>query len=199
MSRDNECPGRDLNPHATSVAGGFETDAGRSKGEGAATTSAPALSQEVAGSVHVRPLPSTGAATAGATSATPAPTGTAPQAPAQDVVALLAWLDACEAGGAVTYYTSDAGLHMADPAPEGAAATLRALVAECGRLRADAERLDWLEEAQPESEWHEDDGPVLWWSDTPEPPYVGTPLDFDWPGYHTHWTPIVAPSRRSEP
>lgn len=66
-------------------------------------------------------------------------------------------------------------------------------------------------------EWHEDDGPVLWWKfPIVEPPYVGTPLDcgrtvavqiigaddpmlqtkFDvggWPGYHTHWTRIVVP------
>lgn len=64
-------------------------------------------------------------------------------------------------------------------------------------------------------EWHEDDGPVLWWEfPVNEPPYVGTPLDLPrtvqlsvfvklgenyqwlipvgggWPGYHTHWTPM---------
>ena len=43
-------------------------------------------------------------------------------------------------------------------------------------------------------EWHEDDGPVLWWewcgNDwAGEPAWAGTPLDDDWPGYHTHWTP----------
>jgi hypothetical protein len=43
-------------------------------------------------------------------------------------------------------------------------------------------------------DWHEDDGPVLWWCrPVEEPPYAGTPLDADWPGYHTHWTPIVVP------
>lgn len=49
--------------------------------------------------------------------------------------------------------------------------------------------------ARPESEWREDFGPVLWWTNPiSEPPYVGTPLDQDWPGYHTHWTTIQAPS-----
>ena|SRR5690349_14383375 len=71
--------------------------------------------------------------------------------------------------------------------------------------------------ARPLSEWHEDDGPVLWWKfPIEEPPYVGTPndcgistsvrLEIDgtpvhsharyvggWPGYHTHWTPIQTP------
>lgn len=64
--------------------------------------------------------------------------------------------------------------------------------------------------ARPLSEWHEDDGAVLWWKfPIEEPPYVGTPLDlgypieihlhgqeptricvYGWPGYHTHWTPL---------
>lgn len=48
--------------------------------------------------------------------------------------------------------------------------------------------------ARPLDQWHEDDGPVLWWSfPIEEAPYVGTPLDSDWPGYHTHWTPLVVP------
>lgn len=43
--------------------------------------------------------------------------------------------------------------------------------------------------ALPLDEWHEDDGDVLWWKfPIEEPPYVGTPNDEDWPGYHTHWT-----------
>lgn len=45
------------------------------------------------------------------------------------------------------------------------------------------------------AEWHEDDGPVTWWAWcghewAGEAPWCGTPLDQDWPGYHTHWTPI---------
>lgn len=48
--------------------------------------------------------------------------------------------------------------------------------------------------AQAAEAWHEDDGPVLWWRPpVAEPPYAGTPLDTDWPGYHTHWTPIFIP------
>jgi hypothetical protein len=44
--------------------------------------------------------------------------------------------------------------------------------------------------ARPLSEWHEDFGTVTWWRfPVNEPPWVGTPWDSDWPGYHTHWTP----------
>lgn len=59
--------------------------------------------------------------------------------------------------------------------------------------------LDKLEKAKKPrtiDEWHEDYGPVLWWSfPIEEPPYCGTPLDTDWPEYHTHWTPIVEPTQ----
>jgi hypothetical protein len=45
--------------------------------------------------------------------------------------------------------------------------------------------------AQPLDVWHEDVGPVLWWCfPIDEPPWVGGPNDSDWPGYHTHWTPL---------
>ena len=51
--------------------------------------------------------------------------------------------------------------------------------------------------ARPRSEWHEDYGDVLWWHlPVQEPPYVGSPLDDDWPdddGWLTHWTPITCP------
>ncbi|MFD1776979.1 hypothetical protein [Paenibacillus rhizophilus] len=47
---------------------------------------------------------------------------------------------------------------------------------------------------RPIDEWHEDVGPVLWWTfPIEEPPYCGTPLDGDWPEYHTHWTPFIVP------
>lgn len=47
---------------------------------------------------------------------------------------------------------------------------------------------------RPLEEWHEDCGDALWWTDPVcEPPYCGTPLDCDWPGYHTHWTPLIQP------
>ncbi len=71
--------------------------------------------------------------------------------------------------------------------------------------------------ARPISEYHEDMGNVLWWKfPINEPPYCGTPLDCGravevtlsahrvdkmmraniggWPGYHTHFTPLPAPS-----
>ena len=44
--------------------------------------------------------------------------------------------------------------------------------------------------ARPLAEYHEDFGPVVWWRfPVHEPAWIGTPLDDDWPGYHTHWTP----------
>jgi hypothetical protein len=44
------------------------------------------------------------------------------------------------------------------------------------------------------ADWHEDIGPALWWVlPLREPPWVGTPLDSDWPDYHTHWTPLIVP------
>jgi hypothetical protein len=75
--------------------------------------------------------------------------------------------------------------------------------------------------ARPIDEYHDDMGPVLWWKfPITEEPYVGSPGDTGyvveaetvlssftqirknvqrimvggWPGYHTHWTPIVIPS-----
>lgn len=49
--------------------------------------------------------------------------------------------------------------------------------------------------ARPEEDWHEDMGPQLWWFfPVEEAPYVGSPLDEDWPGYHTHFTPIPMPA-----
>lgn len=54
-------------------------------------------------------------------------------------------------------------------------------------------------EARPLKEWHEDIGDVLWWKfPVEEPPYVGSPLDLNWPSYHTHWTPIVVPEPPKE-
>lgn len=47
---------------------------------------------------------------------------------------------------------------------------------------------------RPVSDWHEDYGDVLWWVfPINEPPYCGQPLDSHWPGYHTHWTPLIVP------
>ena len=54
--------------------------------------------------------------------------------------------------------------------------------------------------ARPLSEWHEAFGDVLWWTwPIEEPPYCGSPLCTDWPGYHTHWTRIIVPIRQRDP
>ena len=44
------------------------------------------------------------------------------------------------------------------------------------------------------SEWDEEDGAAMWWAWcghewAGEPAWCGKPIDSDWPGYHTHWTP----------
>ena len=42
-----------------------------------------------------------------------------------------------------------------------------------------------LHTPRPCSEWHDDDGCVLWWKmPIEEPPYVGSPLCSDWPWGH---------------
>lgn len=47
------------------------------------------------------------------------------------------------------------------------------------------------DDARPLDEWHEEYGEVMWWfGGMSEAPYVGSPLCDDWPGYHTHWTPL---------
>jgi hypothetical protein len=50
-------------------------------------------------------------------------------------------------------------------------------------------------QARPLDEWDEDDGAALWWVlPVCEPPYVGSPLDDDFPDYVTHWTPLECPT-----
>jgi hypothetical protein len=50
---------------------------------------------------------------------------------------------------------------------------------------------DTGEEARRLDDWYEDLGDVLWWKfPIQEAPWVGSPLDSSWPGYHTHWTPL---------
>lgn len=52
---------------------------------------------------------------------------------------------------------------------------------------------EWNKRMFPLSDWREEDGPVLWFRlPVDEPVWIGTPLDEDWPGYHTHWTPHPA-------
>lgn len=50
---------------------------------------------------------------------------------------------------------------------------------------------DLGEEAKAERHWREELGAVLWWNfPIAEAPWCGTPLDSDWPGYHTHFTQL---------
>lgn len=47
---------------------------------------------------------------------------------------------------------------------------------------------------RPRDTWSEDDGDVIWWAiPICEPPYVGTPLDEDFPEGMTHWTVLEPP------
>lgn len=58
--------------------------------------------------------------------------------------------------------------------------------------------IDSIEERLPNTKdsWCEEDGVVLWWKfPIVEPPYVGTPLDDDFPDYVTHWTVIKIPNQ----
>lgn len=70
---------------------------------------------------------------------------------------------------------------------------------ELGSLVSQAEvrsvELQRLTQIRPANTWAPGDGPVLWWMlPVNEAPYVGTPNDPSWPGIHTHWTPLPAPT-----
>lgn len=73
--------------------------------------------------------------------------------------------------------------------------------------RADADRyktvVDGLHRAQPQNEWNEEIGNVLWWRwPVCEPPFCGCPWDSDWPfedDDEVRWTPIVEPDPDTEP
>ena len=75
------------------------------------------------------------------------------------------------------------------------AGTLRLTIADTiTTLLARAETTRATALPQPLDDWHEDLGPKLWWKfPINEPPYCGTPLDDDWPEYHTHFTSIPMP------
>lgn len=54
-------------------------------------------------------------------------------------------------------------------------------------------------QARPLDEWDESNSDVLWWRfPIDKPPYVGHPNCDDWPGYHTHWTPLIVPAAPAE-
>jgi hypothetical protein len=51
-----------------------------------------------------------------------------------------------------------------------------------------------MSDLKPLQDWYESDGPCLWWKfPVEEPPYVGSPLDEDFPEYLTHFTAIPVP------
>lgn len=52
-----------------------------------------------------------------------------------------------------------------------------------------AEAFARLHTLHPIDSWHEDKGEVMWWLlPVAEAPYIGSPLNDNWPGYHTHWS-----------
>lgn len=70
-------------------------------------------------------------------------------------------------------------------------AEVKCLQEQVAKLRGE---LNSLRAPRLRDEWEEEDGNVLWWLlPVREPPYVGTPLDDDFPEYVTHWTPIPLP------
>ena len=75
-------------------------------------------------------------------------------------------------------------------------------VAEAVALRWATEELETfsqLRTARPLDDYHEDDGDVLWWTfPVQEPSHVGSPNAGDWPGYHTHWSPLPVPTKKWE-
>jgi hypothetical protein len=67
----------------------------------------------------------------------------------------------------------------------------REAVAEYRRLAGELRELHTL---RPREDWDEDDGVALWWAlPIEEPPYVGMPLDDDFPDHVTHWTRLAIP------
>ena len=74
---------------------------------------------------------------------------------------------------------------MADYTADTAADLLQEQAAELAMLRQVARPV-----AIPGEAYHDDIGPVTWWRfPVEEAPWVGTPGDSDWPGYHTHFSP----------
>lgn len=74
--------------------------------------------------------------------------------------------------------------------------SLRGIIADAMRSAASAASAAVAErdELYPLDDWSDDDSFVLWFKfPIDEPPYVGSPLCCDWPGYHTHWRRIAVP------
>jgi hypothetical protein len=83
-----------------------------------------------------------------------------------------------------------AALHFTQPEPQPPAAIVE-MVNKLHQINNPAALAQPEPVARPEDEYHEDMGAVLWWRfPIDEPPYCGSPLDSEWPGYHTHFTPL---------
>lgn len=62
----------------------------------------------------------------------------------------------------------------------------------CLSLDTLQELIDKATVLRPINEWYEELGDCLWWMlPISEPPYVGSPLDDDFPSYVTHFTQLV--------
>ena len=69
---------------------------------------------------------------------------------------------------------------------QGEADNIAAMFDHIAKLQA---ALDEAQKVRTLGDYHEDYGPVVWWTKPcNEPAWIGTPLDDTWPGYHTHWT-----------
>jgi hypothetical protein len=83
------------------------------------------------------------------------------------------------------------------------------MIEQIPQLEKLASELKDAKSLRPRDEWHEDDGPVLWWRlPIQEPPWTGMPIDEEWttgsesgayfgPDYYTHWTPIIIPDQET--
>lgn len=77
---------------------------------------------------------------------------------------------------------------------DGDVVALLARVAKLPALEREAQHQRAADTLQHRDAWGEDDGPAIWWLvPIQEPPYVGTPLDDDFPEYVTHWTRLPDP------
>lgn len=87
--------------------------------------------------------------------------------------------------------TSDAAIHDVIVELRAMADRERGSHADVAKGRAESDEIRRL---RARDSWGEDDGAAVWWTvPIAEPPYVGTPLDDDFPDYATHWTPLVMP------
>lgn len=60
-------------------------------------------------------------------------------------------------------------------------------------------KLEDANEPKPIEEWEEDYGDCLWWRfPIEEPPYVGSPLDVDFPEHVTHFTRLILPIKLND-